>query len=197
MRPGLFILLAVIGLVGFEAWRLTTPETVRLEQVWTFETPSGPLEIADVIELRQSGAIPYLPGGSVGQSETVGKADVEFSLAGTRYTIRKDPRWLLRLGIEHGTVEPEMTMKGLRNEHATGFIRRLRRSGARVAVPVEALHETTRDLIRIWPTAADLTKVYNGPTWTLPEFESRHPGFRLRTITYTVTQNAVTGAIAE
>jgi hypothetical protein len=173
--------LIVVALIAFEFWRLSVPETVRLRQSWEFETPDGAHTISDIVELQQMGAIPYLPGGEIGQSKIIGNVPVSFELDGTRYFISSHPPALISNAITADPTPP-FSMKGLRGTATTGFIRRLRRSNARIEVPLErvAKHMWVGDRKDQWGGIA-------GSRVRLPAFEAAHPGFRLKRVTYTVT----------
>lgn len=174
--------LIVVALIAFEFWRLSVPETVRLRQRWEFETPNGAHTISDIVELQQMGAIPYLPGGEIGQFKTIGNVPVSFELDGTRYFISSEPRGLIGGAIIVGRSTPPISMKGLRGTATTDFIRRLRRSRARIDVPLERFAEF------MW--VGDKKDPWGGITGSrvrLPAFEAAHPGFRLMRVTYTVT----------
>jgi hypothetical protein len=174
--------LIFVALLAFEYWRLTVPETVRLRQRWEFETPNGAHTVSDIVELQQLGAIPYLPGGEIGKFKTIGAVPVSFELDGTRYFISSDPRALIGGAIIAGRSTPPISMKGLRGTSTRGFIRRLRRSRARIDVPLE------RSARFMWVgDKKDRWGGISGSRVRLPAFEAAHPGFRLRRVTYTVT----------
>ena len=190
MRKGgcVLLLLIVVALVAFEFWRLSYPETVRLRQTWEFETPDGERTVSDVIELQQMGAIPYLPGGEIGQSKTIGNIPVSVQVSGTVYFISSDPRWLIGQAIRAGNSSPPISIEDLRGTATTGFIRRLRRADARIDVPLDKLAEF------MW--VGDRKDRWGGITGSrvrLPAFEAAHPGFRLKRVTYAVTNETVEG----
>ena len=179
--------LIIVALIVFEFWRLSVPETVRVRQTWEFETLKGAHTVSDIIELQQRGAIPYLPGGEIGQSKIIGNVPVSFELDGTRYFISSEPKWLIGNAIRADRSTPPISMKGLRGPGTTGFIRRLRRSRARIDVPLDRVAEF------MW--VGDQKDPWGGITGSrvrLAAFEAAHPGFRLMRVTYTVT-NEVEG----
>ena len=180
----MLLLLIVVALIAFEFWRLSFPETVRVRQTWQFETPVGPHTISDIVELQQMGAIPYLPGGEIGQSRVIGNVPVSFEVDGTRYYISSDPKWLIDNAIRADRSTPPISTKGLRGVATTGFIRRLRRSNARIEVPLDRVGKFmwVGDEKRPWGGIA-------GSRVRLPAFETAHPGFRLVRVTYTVTDD--------
>ena len=177
----MLLLLIVVALIAFEFWRLSVPETVRLRQSWEFETPDGALTISDIVELQQMGAVPYLPGGEIGQSKVIGNIPVSFEVDGNRYFISSHPPVLISNAIAADPIPP-FSMEGLRGTATTGFIRRLRRSNARIEVPLDRVAKFmwVGDQKDTWGGIA-------GSRVRLPAFEAAHPGFRLMRVTYTVT----------
>ncbi len=182
------LLLLIVTLVAFEVWRLSSPETVRVRQTWEFQTPDGARIISDVVELQQVGAIPYLPGGQIGKSKTIGNIPVSIQVSGSTFFISSDPRWLISQGIRAGRSSPRISMEGLRGTATTGFIKRLRRSNAQIDVPIDNVREFmwVADQKGSW---GDLT----GSRIRLPAFEMAHPGFSLKRVTYAVTDEAADG----
>ena len=183
------IVICLLLLVGAEAWRLSSPETVRLRQTWAFQTTAGPATASNVIELRQWGAIPYLPGGSVGKSETSGPIPVSVSEAGARYFISSDPRHVIENALRSGQGDPSLSMAGITNAYTTAFVRRLRNAKSEIVVPINGAGS-------LRPYLALSQKQDNrgglaGERTKLADFEAAHPGFRLLDIRYRVTDEAV------
>jgi hypothetical protein len=186
MKTALMIL---IILFGFEIWRLSTPETVRLRQTWEFETTNGPIKVSNVIELKQWAAIPYLPGGTVGKAETIGQIPVSVTEAGERYFIGSDPRWLIGNALRSGRAAPRLSMDGITNEYTTGFISLLRKAKSAITVPIEGVGSVRNNLFL--STKGDAWGGLGGDRVPLTEFEATHSSFRLIAVTYRTTNDAV------
>lgn len=183
------LVVILCALAAFEIVRLKSDESVRLRQTWEFTTPTGPLIISDVLELRQGPAIPYLPGGETGRSETVGRMPVSFRVFDSTYYISSDPRSRIGNAVRAGLADPSFSMEGLRNEYTTGFIRRLRQARSKVVINLLEMSQFERAKFRI-ASKLDQTGGLQG-SMTLSDFEALYPGFRLVRITYTVTDEPV------
>lgn len=195
-KVGSILLIAVVGLVAFEAWRLSTPEVVRLRQTWQFDTPYGSQTVSDVVEIQQSAAIPYLPGGASGRSLVLGRLPVSVALAGTRYYFYSNPIEILGRAVSSGFANPPISMSDLPNAHTTGFIQRLSRANARIAIPVADLTTQDRGLFSVG-TVADAAGNVQGSVVRLADFEATHPRFHLRSISYVVTTDPITSGADE
>ncbi|MFZ5745796.1 MAG: hypothetical protein ACOY7T_15075 [Pseudomonadota bacterium] len=187
--PKTAILLIILALIAFEAWRLSNDETVRLRQTWQFTTSDGPLVVSDVLELRQGAAIPYLPGGEVGKAETIGRIPVSFRISGKDYFISSEPRSLIGNAARAGKANPPVSMDGLRNEYTTGFIRRLRRANTTITITATEMSAFEREKIVIASELYDWGGLKKSKS--LSDFEAEHPGFRLLSVTYKVTKEPV------
>lgn len=179
------LILVLLILVGGEAWRLSSPETVQLRQTWVFKTTTGPVSISNVIELRQWASIAYLPGGAFGKSETIGQIPVSVLESGERYFISSDPRILIGNTLRSGHGAASQLMKGITNEHTTAFIRLLRKGTAEIRIPI-AGSGSLRDTLGI-SKRTDGWGGLAGERMSLTDFEAMHPGFRLISINYRVT----------
>lgn len=175
---------ALLLIVAVEIWRLTHDETVRLRQTWDFDTPSGPAIVEDIVEVRRGPSVPYLPGGAHGPARQSGRLPVSFDLDGRRYFISSSPWFWLTFATSRGLVSPPVSLDPA-DTHSQGFVRRLRKAGARIVIPVSALPAGDRRLIRIGSGGQEWGEV-TGEVKKLDEFEAAHPGFKLKRITYVV-----------
>lgn len=186
MRLPAIILITIAAIIAFEYWRLSNPETVRLRQTWSVDTREGPRTFSSVVELRQYGAIPYLPGGAVGQSEAVGRLPVEIDVSGKTFFVC-GPSVFLFQAIQHGTAPPPLkSFTG--SPGTTNFIRQVRRTKNPIIVDFTKWSAFDRNNVRIGGSV-DAWGQLGAPIWRLPDFEAAHPGFRLRSVTYLVTED--------
>jgi hypothetical protein len=84
-------LLILVGAALLEGWRLNTPEVIRLQETWDFTTALGNRRGSRTIEIRQYGAIPYLPGGATGRSRIIA-GPLTLALPGETILITSEPQ---------------------------------------------------------------------------------------------------------
>lgn len=190
MNLRFIITIIVIGLAGFEWWRLSTPARVRVLETYEFETPYGPVSASTTIEMEQAASIPYLPGGDVGRMTTRGDAATA-RLGRSRIYMPRGQRWLQQMAIRHGTITPALAADKIDSVNASpAWLRRFRQEKFLLQLDVAALDPRSLSLITFLE-AADPADPASFKKTNLAQFHADHPAIRLKRITIRYTEDPV------
>jgi hypothetical protein len=182
--------IVVIGLAGFEWWRLSTPARVRVLETYEFETPYGPVSASTVIELEQAAPIPYLLGGDIGKMTVRGDAATA-RLGSSHIYMPRGDRWLQQMAIRHGTITPALAADKIDSVNASpAWLRRFRQEKFTLRLDVAALDPRSLSLIKFLD-AADPADPASFKYTNLAQFHADHPALRLKHITIRYTEDPV------
>jgi hypothetical protein len=187
----LILLLVIVAVIGLEWLRLSSPTSVRLRETFDFDTPAGPRTATTVVDVVQHPSIPYLPGGSIGDMNTLGDA-ATLKLDGVQVFLPRGDRWLHQMATRYGMIEPKVEIDDIRPgvSNSREFLRRMDRKRATLTLNMNALRPDLRHGINVVETS-DPDGENSFSDTLLGEFEARHPGIKLRRVTFSVTDDPV------